>query len=80
MVGASTRKQVDFEITDMDALTRWIAAQLTSAPHLVNLLTVDSVKMRAFTKTYGPDDGKQQIPGVRIFEKGVLAASKKRAA
>jgi len=80
MVGASTRKQVDFEITDMDELVGWIAAQLTSAPHLVNLLVVDGVKMRAFVKTYGPDDGKQQIPGVRIFEKGVLAASKKKAA
>jgi len=80
MIGASTRKQVDYEILDMDALIRWIAAQLTSAPHLVNLLVVDGVKMRAFVKTYGPDDGKQQIPGVRIFEKGVLAASKKKAA
>ncbi|HQR22803.1 MAG TPA: hypothetical protein PKV98_18200 [Burkholderiaceae bacterium] len=77
MVGASTRKTVDFEEKNKVAFIKWIAGQLESAPHLANLLAIDSVKMRAFVKTFGPDaKDVQQIPGIRIFEKGSLSTRK----
>lgn len=78
MTGASTRKTVDFEEKNKVAFIKWIAGQLDAAPHLANLLMIDSVKMRAFVKTFGPDDEKKpaQIPGIRIFEKGSLSARK----
>lgn len=79
MVGASTRTTIEFELVDIGSLIKWIASQLDTAPHLANLLVADSVKMRAYVKTYGPDTDKQQVPGVRIYEKGSLAASRRAA-
>lgn len=77
MQGASVRKTVEFEEKNKVAFIRWIASQLDAAPHLANLLAIDSVKMRSFVKTFGPDEeGKAQIPGIRIFEKGSLSARK----
>lgn len=77
MTGASTRKTVDFEEKNKVAFIKWVAGQLDAAPHLANLLEIDSVKMRAFVKTFGPDKGDAaQIPGIKIFEKGSLSARK----
>jgi hypothetical protein len=80
MAGASVRKTTDFEVVDKAAFIKWIAAQLDTAPHLANLLVEDSVRLRAHCRTYGPDPiGKQQIPGIRIYEKGSIASARKAA-
>lgn len=70
VAGVSVRSTVDFEVVDLHALVRHIAAH----PELVALLTVDSVKLRAYVRGLGTAC---QLPGVHVFEKASLAASRK---
>ena len=65
--GISTSKKVDFEVVDMVALIKHIAAH----PELINLVIADSVKLRAYVKGLGLAC---QLPGVRVFEERVLSA------
>lgn len=68
--GIKTIKVPDFEVQDLHALVKHIAER----PELVNLVTVDSVKLRAYVKGLGMNCS---LPGVRVFEKAMLAASTK---
>ena len=65
--GISTSKKVDFEVVDLLALVKHIAAH----PELINLIAADSVKVRAYVKGLGLAC---QLPGVRVFEERVLSA------
>jgi hypothetical protein len=68
--GIATRTTVDFEVTDMLALVQHIATH----PELVGLIAADNVKIRAYVKGLGLA---ARLPGVRVFEKATLAASRK---
>lgn len=68
--GIATTKTIDFEVVDLHALIVHVAAH----PELVNLLNADSVKLRAFVKGLGMACN---LPGVRVFEKQGLSASRK---
>jgi hypothetical protein len=68
--GIATRTTVDFEVMDMLALVQHIATH----PELVGLITSDTVKIRAYVKGLGMA---ARLPGVRVFEKATLAASRK---
>lgn len=70
VAGVSTRKTVEFEVVDLHALVQHVAAH----PELVGLLTIDSVKVRAHVKSMGMAC---TTPGLRVFEKSALAASRK---
>ncbi len=70
VAGVSTRTSVEFEVVDMHALVKAVAER----PELLQLLAVDSVKLRAYVKGLGLAC---QLPGVRVFEKATLAASRK---
>jgi hypothetical protein len=70
VAGVSERKTVDFEIVDLHALVKHVAQH----PELVGLLTFDSVKLRAHVKSMGMAC---TTPGLRVFEKSSLAASRK---
>lgn len=65
--GISTSKKTDFEVVDLLALVKHIAAH----PELINLVVADSVKLRAYVKGLGLAC---QLPGVRVFEERVLSA------
>lgn len=65
--GTSTRTTTDFEVTDKLKLIQHVAAN----PHLVDLLDVDSTRLRNLVKAMGMNT---QLPGVRVFEKKTLAA------
>jgi hypothetical protein len=65
--GISTSKKVDFEVVDLLALVKYVADH----PELINLLTADSVKLRAYVKGVGTAC---RLPGVRVFEDRVLSA------
>lgn len=65
--GISTSTKVDFEIVDLHALVKHIAAN----PQLLALVTADSVKLRAYVKGLGTAC---QLPGVRVFEDRVMSA------
>lgn len=67
VAGISTSKKVDFEVVDLLALVKHIAAH----PELINLLNADSVKLRAYVKGLGMAAA---LPGVRVFEDRVLSA------
>ena len=70
IAGLSTRTSVEFEVADMVALVQHIAQR----PELVGLLAVDSVKLRAYVRGLGMSCN---LPGVRVFEKATLSASRK---
>lgn len=70
VAGVSMRSNVDFECVDLHALIRHVAAH----PELAGLLTVDSVKLRAYVKGLGTACN---LPGVRVFEKASLAAARR---
>jgi hypothetical protein len=70
VAGVSERKAVDFEVVDMLALIKHVAER----PELAGLLQVDSVKLRAHVKSMGMAC---TTPGLRVFEKSSLAASRK---
>jgi hypothetical protein len=65
--GISTSKTVDFEVTSVLELAKHIAQH----PELVNLIAVDSVKLRAYVRGLGMNC---QLPGVRVYEKKTLSA------
>jgi len=65
--GITTRTLVDYEITDPAAFVGWIMA---SRPDLIELITFDAVKVRAFTKLAGL---KTTAPGLRVFPKSSVA-------
>jgi hypothetical protein len=67
--GVSTRTTVDFEVADLLALVQHIG----SHPELLQLLQVDSVKLRAYVKSLGMST---KLPGVRVFEKQTLASGR----
>jgi hypothetical protein len=70
VAGVSTRTSVEFEVVDLLALVQHIAQR----PELLALLSVDSVKLRAYVRGLGMAT---DLPGVRVFEKASLAASRK---
>lgn len=70
VAGVSMRSTLDFEVVDLLALVRHIAQH----PELIALVQADSAKLRAYTKGLG---GACNLPGVRVYEKASLAASKK---
>lgn len=65
--GISTSKTVDFEVTDLHALVKHVAAH----PELIGLLAADTVKLRNQVRATGL---KTNLPGVRVFEKKTLSA------
>lgn len=65
--GLSTSTKVDYEVVNLLALVQHVAAH----PELINLLTADSVKLRAYVKGVGISC---QLPGVRVFEERVMSA------
>jgi hypothetical protein len=65
--GISTSKKVDFEVVDLHALIKHVAAH----PELINLVIADSVKLRAYVKGLGMAC---QLPGVRVFEERILSS------
>lgn len=65
--GISTSTKVDFEVVDLTLLVKHIAAH----PELINLLTADTVKLRAYVRGLGMSAA---LPGVRVFEERVMAA------
>lgn len=70
VAGLATRTSVEFEVVDLLQLVQHVAAH----PELIGLLAVDSVRLRAYVKGLGLDC---QLPGVRVFEKSSLSASRK---
>lgn len=68
--GIATKTEVDFEVVDILA----IAAHVVAHPEDRALITVDSVKLRARVRSQGLDCN---VPGVRVFEKKSLSASKR---
>lgn len=67
--GISTSTTVDFEVADLLALVKHVAAH----PELINLISADTVKVRAYVRGLGLACN---LPGVRVFEKQTLAARK----
>jgi len=67
VAGISTAKKLDFEVVDIGALVKHIAAH----PELLALVRTDDVKLRAYVKGLGMAC---QLPGVRVFEDRVLSA------
>lgn len=70
IAGVATTKTIDFEVVDLVALVQHIAAH----PDLIGLVAADSVKIRAFVRSLGLAC---ELPGVRVFEKTGLSASRK---
>lgn len=70
VAGISTRETVDFEVTDLHALIKHVAER----PELVNLLAADKVKLGAYVRGLGMN---ANLPGVRVFPKQSIAASRK---
>lgn len=68
--GVKVTKTIDFEVVDTLALIQHVAKN----PELVALLSVDSVKLRGYVRGLGLACA---LPGVRVFEKQGLAASRK---
>lgn len=65
--GISTVKTVDYEVTNLHALIKHIAEN----PSLINLVMVDSTKLRAYVRGLGLNTN---LPGVSVFEKKTLSA------
>jgi hypothetical protein len=65
--GTSVRKTVDYEVSSLLALVQHIAAN----PTLINLLIVDSVKLRSYVRGLGVNTN---LPGVRVYEKRNMSA------
>lgn len=68
VAGISTAKTVDFEVTDLFALVKHIAAN----PALINLVRADDVKLRAYVRSLGMSTN---LPGVKVGEKKTLRAA-----
>lgn len=67
--GISTSTTIDFEVADLHALVKHIAAH----PELINLITADTVKIRAYVRGLGMATN---LPGVNVFQKQTLASRK----
>lgn len=67
--GISTATKVDFEVVDLLELVKHVAAH----PELINLVAVDSTKLRAYVRGLGLATN---LPGVKVFAKQTLAARK----
>lgn len=65
--GSSVRATVDYEVSSLLSLVQHVAKH----PELINLLSVDSVKLRAYVRGLGLNTN---LPGVRTFEKRSLSA------
>lgn len=65
--GASVRATVDFEVTSLLSLVQHVAKH----PELINLMSYDSVKLRAYVRGLGLNTN---LPGVRTFNKRSLSA------
>lgn len=65
--GISTSKKLDFEVTDLHALVKHVAAH----PELIAMLRADDVRLRAYVKGLGMACS---LPGVRVFETSVMSA------
>lgn len=65
--GISTSKKIDYEVVDLHALVKHVAAH----PELIALLRADDVKLRAYVKGLGLAAA---LPGVRVFEDRVMSA------
>lgn len=65
--GISTATTIDFEVVDLLALVQHVAAN----PEKLNLIAIDSVKLRAYVKGLGLQCN---LPGVKVFPKQTLAA------
>lgn len=70
VAGLATRTTIEFEVVDLLQLVKHVAAH----PELIGLLQADSVRVRSYVKGLGLDTN---LPGVRVFEKASLAASRK---
>lgn len=67
--GLATRETIEHEVVDLLALIQHVAAH----PELVNLLAVDTVKLRAYVKGLGMQCN---LPGVKVYPKQTIAARK----
>lgn len=65
--GASVKVTVDFEVTNLLSLVQHIATH----PELINLVTEDSIKLRAYVRGLGVN---AKLPGVRVFEKQSMSS------
>lgn len=65
--GVSKSTTYDFELLDMAKLVKHLAER----PELCNLVTVDSVKMRAYVKSLGAN---ANLPGVKVFSKSSISS------
>lgn len=70
VAGISTRSSTEFEVVDLLALVKHIAER----PELLGLLAIDPVKLRAYVRGLGTA---ANLPGVRVFEKASLSASRR---
>lgn len=65
--GTSVKGTVEYELTSLISLVQHVA----SHPELVNLLCIDSVKLRAYVRGLGLNTN---LPGVRVFQKRSMSA------
>lgn len=72
VAGISTAKGWDFEVTDVTALIKDVAAKIDTQPGLAGVLMADSVKLRALVKALGPN---LNLAGVRVIEKRTVRAA-----
>lgn len=70
VAGVSKSVTYDWELLDIAKLVKHIAEN----PALASLVTVDSVKMRAYVKGLGANTN---LPGVRVFSKGSISSRAK---
>lgn len=68
--GVSTRKTLQYEVTDMLAYVRHVAA----TPHLLATLAIAPTEMRAAVRLAGVD---AKIPGVRVYEEESVATRRR---
>lgn len=66
--GISTAKSVDFEVFDVLALVKHVAAR----PELLALIKPDEVKVRAYVRGLGMS---ANLPGVRVYQKATLRSA-----
>lgn len=65
--GTSVKGTVEYEVTSLFSLVQHIAAN----PSLINLVTADSVKLRAYVRGLGLNTN---LPGVRVYQKRSMSA------
>jgi colicin import membrane protein len=65
--GTSVKGTVDFEVTSMISLVKYIAQN----PNLISLVVADNVKLRAYVRGLGINT---ELPGVRVFQKRTMSA------